>query len=1031
MPRYAPLPSVSIDPRTEDQLVNRASQTVYEASNRTLNDFSAGNPLAVLLEGQAFAQGEFLFWANQLPDKILIEWIGPFLGAMRRLGTPATAQLVVTTSPSDTAIVIPSGTSFTTNPQATGGQSFEFISYTDLTIPAGESEGRLSVYSRFVGSLYNVQANSITGSPNTTILTISVTNPKPAVGGSNVETFQQVQERFFTLIRRKNPVSESDWQDFFTDLYGEGTVTSVQPNRSSRSAYNYETDYSVPNGQVSFFVLGPNGIELTEEQLRVGQNAINFSVPIENQGHLFPITLSQVQYNLTVEVNPNGGFGSNFRQSSLDFRSRLYSILEPNSVFPVTINPTVSDVDAAFYSSFSNNTRFIDPHISSSAAYNTPNSIGKEYATYTQVYDFSTAASMLTENDLVKVDSPNPTFYPVLDDFTPYSTDKYNQTIYGNLTLKQIKSAASGYFELGDVVYYDGALDNLQQGLHIVLENVSILSPSDILFAIQTGKLSGVKSYSPWSVGNYYQYSLAGTINPEIVEYDYSSNEFIPSTPSSIPLNNRPGSLIWVVSKNFTLNTATNNITGAQSAFKIGALTSPYELVPGNSYNAGTWVFTPQVASGPNPAVDPNYHYVDTTKGAVVKYAFVVSSFTYNPDTQTISNYFDSLVEEGIVKEVIVFDGNDGLPVYKYKPRFKCGQYLEYRESSSGNPGYYMAANYFTPDSTNIQDLLDEGVVINLTPTPELLSQFTSELKSGFSGKISKLSIVFGGSGYVNGSYYDVPLIGGYGTLATANVIVSGGVVSSVSINDNGKDYRVDDQLTMSNLLLGGTGTGVVLSVSSISSESEDPLTTPVRMFTFFKGDKTFFRNGSKIQSYTATSSVTPLFNFEIYYNNKIFVETSFSEIGDQSYEGSIPFYNPMYSEYAEDTLMDPIGGNYYRVMRAFTPQVTVTSWTGAQSPNSCRYEEYSGNLLRYVVEFVCEEPILPQFGDETSSIKLGACQITIIPKNTLASNNKNQKIVYVWESTQSASETPELSWYTGTSFNFSPPSYNNGTLAL
>ena len=92
MARYSPLPAVSLDPRTEAQLVQQASQRVYEASNHTLNDFSAGNPLAALLEGQAFAQGEFLYWANQLPESVLANWIGPFLGAMRRLGTPATAE---------------------------------------------------------------------------------------------------------------------------------------------------------------------------------------------------------------------------------------------------------------------------------------------------------------------------------------------------------------------------------------------------------------------------------------------------------------------------------------------------------------------------------------------------------------------------------------------------------------------------------------------------------------------------------------------------------------------------------------------------------------------------------------------------------------------------------------------------------------------------------------------------------------------------------------------------------------------------
>ena len=120
MARYAPLPSILLDPRNEAEIVQAATQAVYQASNQTLNDFSAGNPLAALLEGQAFAQGEFLFWANQLPQSILIEWIGPFLGAMRRLGTPSVARALISIPPSNTPTTISAGTVFTTNPDLTG-----------------------------------------------------------------------------------------------------------------------------------------------------------------------------------------------------------------------------------------------------------------------------------------------------------------------------------------------------------------------------------------------------------------------------------------------------------------------------------------------------------------------------------------------------------------------------------------------------------------------------------------------------------------------------------------------------------------------------------------------------------------------------------------------------------------------------------------------------------------------------------------------------------------------------------------------
>lgn len=1028
MPKYAPLPPVSIDPRNEAELVRQAAQLVYEASNRTLNDFSAGNPLAVLLEGQAFAQGEFLFWANQLPDKILLEWIGPFLGAMRRLGTPSTASLTIRIDPRNIATTIPAGTSFTTNPQITNGQSYEFVSYTDLTIPAGETVGETLVYSKFVGSQYNVASGSITGASSLGGITLRATNTSPSVGGSDVETYQQVQERFFTLIRRRNPVSETDWQDFFTDLYGDGTITSVQPNRTSQYNYNYTSDYAQSNGQVSFFVLGPNGVELSADQLKLGQNAVNFSTPVENQGHLFPITLSQAQYDLTVEVDPNGTFGQNYKQSSLNFRNLLFATLQPGNVFPATVNPTVSDVDAAFYSNFTTNYRFLDPHIVKSVAYNTPTGLSPASATYTQIYNFEPTEYLLNQNNLIRLDSPNPVFYPVLTGFTPYSTDKFDQTIYGNLALRQIRALTAGYFELGDVVYYDGLENPLQQGLHVVLENVTISSQFTVLQAIAANKISAVKTYSSWVVGNNYQYSIGPTIDPQIVQYDYLDGDFIPATPSNVPLNNRPGSLVWLVAQNFTLQASTNDITGAQAAFKIGSPVTPAPLIPGNSYAAGTWVFTPQIASGPDQEIDPYFYYVDITKGAMEKYAYVVNPFTYNPNSQKISDYFDSLVESGVIQEEVVQDGNGGLPIYKYRARFEAGQYLEYKESTLSSPSYYIAAKYFTPDSADASKLVADGSVINLAPTPELSAQFETELRNGFSGKISKLALVAGGSGYVDGTYSNVPLTGGYGTLAKATLTVSGGVVVNAIIDPSfrGQKYRVDDSLSASNTNLGGSGSGLVLKVLSIYPPDDNPLQTPVRMFTFFKGDTTFFRTGNDIVSYIATSSVTPLFNFDIYYNNGVFVESSSHPELSTSYENSIPFFNPVYTNFAEDTILAEDGRNFYRTMRAFTPATTTVSWTDTQTANTCRYEEYAGNLLRYVDQYVCEEPILSQYGKETSAIKLGICRINIVPKNY-----QKQALSFVWENTETLSTDPELSWYNGSPFAQSPPNYNGGTLAL
>lgn len=942
MARYAPLPAVSIDPRNEAEVAQQAAQVVYEASNQTLNDFSSGNPLAALIQGQAFAQGEFLFWANQLPDAILIDWIGPFLGAMRRLGTSSVAQLVVTISPSNTDTVIPTGTTFNTNSSITNGESISFVTSYPYVIPAGQSTVKISVASQYVGSQYNCPANSITGSPAIGIPGLQVTNPQPAVGGSDVETYAEVQERFFTLIRRKNPVSQEDWQGFFEDFYGTGTLTSVQPNRPNQGTYNYLTDYILPNGQVSFFVLGPGGVELTQVQLERGQTAVNYSVPVENQGHLYPFTLSQVQYNLTLEVDANSSFGANLRDTSLDFRNRLFDILTPGNTFPATTDPTVSDVDAAFYNSFPATDRYTNPHIELSAAYNTPPLLTPSAATYTQVYTFEPTGAILKKNDLVETTLPIPTYYPVLTDFTPYSTAKKDQTIYGNLELQQIQPLTAGIYLKGQVVYWD--LANGGDGeLHVILENLTLESDQfAVINALIPNKISAAMTYSPWVVGNNYVATVGNLYAPQIVQYDYAAGEFIPDPSSPVVVSKRPGTFVWVVAQNFTLQPATNDITGAQAATVLGTTVTPQILEPGTSYTSGTWVYTPQLGSGPNPVADPFYNYVDQTKGVVTKYAYVVQSFTYLPSQQTVSVYFDDLVEQGILSEIVVRNGDGGLPTYKYKPRFSAGQYLKYKKDAASPDEFYIAASYFTPTSTDASVMVQQGLIFPL---------------------------------YINTSQYS--------------------------------------QL-----------------VSDLSSPTTT-IQTPVKMFTFFKGERTFFRQGNTVLSYTATTNVTPLFEFYIYKNNGTFVLTEQGQTNEIPITDYIPYFNPAYNAYAEDTILAEDGRNLYRVMKAFTPNATVTNWTNTTVVNTARIEEYEGNLLRYVDKYVCEQDILSQLGRDISAIKLGVAQITLIPKDRGRFTNSLNQGVFVWENTASSLVTPQLSWYSGTTYPYNPPDYGEGTLNL
>ena len=130
--------------------------------------------------------------------------------------------------------------------------------------------------------------------------------------------------------------------------------------------------------------------------------------------------------------------------------------------------------------------------------------------------------------------------------------------------------------------------------------------------------------------------------------------------------------------------------------------------------------------------------------------------------------------------------------------------------NSTGMPKYYAI---FGPQSNNVNEL-----TFIVGPTPDIA--YNAELHyfyypdSIVQAAISTVTITNAGSGYTNGTYYNVSLTGGTGNSATATIVVSSGVVSSVTIVGNGCYYAVGDTLTAS--ITGGSG--LVITVTAITN---------------------------------------------------------------------------------------------------------------------------------------------------------------------------------------------------------------------
>ena len=947
MPRYAPLPAVNIDPRNEAQLVNEAAKRAYDASNAKLNDFSAGNPLMALIEGQAFAQGELLFWANQLPDSVLVEWIGPFLGAMRRLGTPSTTRLTIFIDPQQTQFVIPAGTEFLTDSNLTGGEAIAFVTAADVQVGVNQTSATVQVNSSLVGTFNNVASNTITQASSTELPIISATNDVSAVGGSDVETLDQTKERFFTLIRRRNPVSAQDWQDLFEDLFGVGTFTSVLPNRSSKEQYVWLNDYIEANGHISFFFLNADGTEPTPDQVRRAQNVVDFSMPLEMQGHVYPINLSQIRYEIDLAYEPTSEFAGYLRSYSLGIRDSLFQIMQPGQVFPAGYEPSVADINSALIETFPSDTKYSEPDIIEARAYNTPLGANPTSVVNTQFKNFTTQETVFVKNDLLTVGDPDSVLteyaWPVVNAYTPYSSDRDAQLLYGNLKMQKILKWGPGIYAQGQVIRNPG----VENSLLVVTRNFentdSTLSPTPFIL---DGSLSAPKDFQEWKPGNTYYANNkdTGFYDPDVIAMD---QVILPDgspclrrffePPGVDNLYYRVGWYCYVVNQDFTLQGSTNTVFGAQNLGLVSDVQVDVTfLKAGGSYEAGTWIRTPTVGDGPDIEADPYYYYVDVTLGAIVRYAYVSESFVFLPSAgKTLRQSFEELQALGVITAVTATNGETSQPLFQYEPRFPPQTYLSYRVASGEPIQYYFSLTGFTPSSSNPETLIKQGLIDRVD-------------------------------------------------------------------NDAATRIEFQKQITVDPT----TATSVVCP--------------PVPMFVFSPGDTTLFRQQGSVLSFMATKHFTPIFTPPVYISAGILVPTK------NVSSAAIPFISASERRPTENILLAEDGKNLYRAMRYFTATSPVYNWDGEEVVPDARLEELSGNILRIVTKYTCEQHILSPNGPETSGNKLGGCQITFRAKNAYGATTK-----FMWENTQFASQTPQLSFATDAKEVFPLTSYGDGTLAL
>lgn len=172
------------------------------------------------------------------------------------------------------------------------------------------------------------------------------------------------------------------------------------------------------------------------------------------------------------------------------------------------------------------------------------------------------------------------------------------------------------------------------------------------------------------------------------------------------------------------------------------------------------------------------------------------------------------------------------------------GQVLTFTVADPGNnlaDGTYPATVIGGGSGTNFR--LDITVVSGVVDSATINTGGTDYL-AGESGLIADLGgaitlgtgeilalnsgTLVGGSGYADATYSAVSLTGGNGLLATADVTVSGGAVTSAVLVNGGQDYVAGDQLSADDADLGGLGGSTFsIDVDSVDVDSEQAHTDP------------------------------------------------------------------------------------------------------------------------------------------------------------------------------------------------------------
>ena len=246
-----PILPLQLDPRNTPALVRDTQTKIFLESDGQLNDFSAASPLSAIVEGQAYAQSELLYYLNSLPEAFTLQWFRQ-LGIQRSIGAKAIVEITFTKVEGfGRTVIIPKGTILSTV------SNLNYILDEEVRINNDQLVATGRAVSEKWGAVYNVATGAIQ-KINLNILGLGAqTNERQAQGGKDLESIENLKTRAFTLLRRRGLISANDYENEIREIAPEASIVKVITHEEKE-----RISEDIPTGVIAVCLGDQDGREL-------------------------------------------------------------------------------------------------------------------------------------------------------------------------------------------------------------------------------------------------------------------------------------------------------------------------------------------------------------------------------------------------------------------------------------------------------------------------------------------------------------------------------------------------------------------------------------------------------------------------------------------------------------------------------------------------------------------------------------------------------------------------------------------------